>query len=130
MKKSLIILLCGLLICTGCNVQQTINDGLDAAGDIMSAGQGHEVQSKRDCYDDAKEIIKMNIDTPASAVFPPYDSDDVEVFVNVSDNSCRVSSYVDAENMMGATIREYYTLDIMYFDYLGGSDYQYDISSY
>lgn len=127
MKRYLIAGLCVLLLCTGCNIEQTINDGLDETGDILSSGSSYGVQEKRDCYDDAKEIIKSQIDTPASAVFPRYDSDDVVVSADTMHDSCIIQSYFDCDNLMGATVRTSYTLQINYSDYLGGDDYTYNI---
>ncbi len=129
MKKYLMTILCMLLLCTGCNVEQTVNDGLDKAGDIISAGSIDGESEKRDCYDDAKEIIMSQIDTPASAVFPRYDSDDVVVSLNERNDSCVVQSYFDCDNLLGATVRTRYILQINYSDYLGGSDYTYNIEA-
>ena len=58
-------------------------------------------------YDYAQEIVKNNLKSPASAVFPDYQ----ESFVNeLGKYEWRVETYVDAQNSFGAMLRTNFTI--------------------
>lgn len=127
MRKKLIhvtaVLLLAGMICTGCNVDQTINDAMDGVGNAMSSG---EESKKRDVYDDAKQAVKELIDTPSSAVFPTYGSSGISVSSGGQSNSYIVTGYFDSDNLMGASVRHQYSLELIY----SGSDIQYRVLAF
>ena len=117
-----------LLFLVGCNVDQTINDTIDGVTGLFDSGNTQNSMD-RDIYEDAKSIMKNQIDTPASAVFPTFGSGDVRISSNEESKVCQVSSYLDCDNLMGAKVRVNYTLTIAYTDRLGGGAYTYQIDS-
>ena len=68
MKKLRFIVVMCLLTCLvcGCNIEQGVNDAIDGANGITNEGS----RTKIDVYNDAKDIIRQNLQSPSSAVFP------------------------------------------------------------
>lgn len=115
MRKKLIYVTAALLLtgilCTGCNVDQTINDAMDGVGSAVSSG---EDSKKRTVYEDAKSAIKETIDTPSSAVFPTYGSSGISISSGSQSNSYTVTGYFDSDNLMGASVRHQYSVELIY----------------
>jgi hypothetical protein len=55
-----------------------------------------------DAYSQAKVIMREFLKAPSTAKFPTIDQAQIE---KLTDNGYKVSSYVDAENSFGATLR-------------------------
>lgn len=115
-----------LMLLTGCNVDQTINDTIDGANELINSKDLDESR-ERDVYEDAKEIIRQNLASPSSAVFPTFGSDGVRVIARPDSPDTYVSGYVDADNAMGASIRANFTVHIIYEEYAGMGNYKYEI---
>lgn len=54
-----------------------------------------------ECYAFSQELVKEKLKSPMSADFPAYDPD----FFSEKDGKVYVTSYVDAQNSLGATVR-------------------------
>lgn len=72
----------------------------------------------------AQELVKDELKSPSTAKFS-YDTSDYTV--QRSGDQWKVSSYVDAQNGFGATLREYWTATFTMGDVSGG---QYKVSNY
>lgn len=118
-----------LILLTSCNVDQTINDTIDGVNGVINSGDTTESR-ERDVYQDATDIIRQNLSSPASAVFPTFGSDGVRVVARAGSPDTYVSGYVDAENAFGASIRANFTVHIIYEEYAGIGDYQYEIQDF
>ena len=81
-------------------------------------------------YNDAKDIIRQNLQSPSSAVFPTYDSDGVNVVAKYDSPDTYVTGYVDADNAFGANVRINYVVHIVYEEYAGVGNYQYEIQQF
>lgn len=124
--KAIILSTTVILILTGCNVEQTINDAIDGVGGMVNSGDADE-SAKRNVYEDAKEIIKKNLLSPSSATFPTFGSDGVEIEAISISPLTQVKGYVDSDNGMGTSVRTYYTVSIFYEEYAGIGQYTYEI---
>lgn len=124
--KKFVLLFTVAIMLMGCNMDQTINDTIDGVGGIINS-EDTDKSTKRKVYEDAKEIIKQNLLSPSSAVFPTFSSDDVEVEAISISPLAQVKGYVDSDNGMGATVRTYYTVSISYEEYAGIGQYTYVI---
>ena len=124
--NSVFAVLLVLILLTGCNVDQTINDTIDGANELINSKDLDESR-ERDVYEDAKEIIKQNLASPSSAVFPTFGSDGIQIYANPDSPDTYVSGYVDADNAMGASIRSYFKVHIIYEEYPGMGNYTYEI---
>ena len=113
------------LVC-GCNIEQGVNDAIDGANGITNEGS----RTKIDVYNDAKDIIRQNLQSPSSAVFPTYDSDGVNVVAKYDSPDTYVTGYVDADNAFGANVRINYVVHIVYEEYAGVGNYQYEIQQF
>jgi len=60
-----------------------------------------------------QEFVEDQLVAPATAKFPGM-SEVVIVSIKNEQNAYRVSGYVDAQNRMGALIRNYYVCEIKY----------------
>lgn len=124
--KKIIISATAILILTGCNVEQTFNDTIDGAGRVFNS-ENNDKSTQRDVYEDAKEIIRRNLSSPSSAIFPTFSSEDVTVIATKTSSDAYVTGHVDADNAMGTSIRSYYTVHIIYEEYAGIGAYTYEI---
>ena len=127
MKKLRFIVVMCLLTCLvcGCNIEQGVNDAIDGANGITNEGS----RTKIDVYNDAKDIIRQNLQSPSSAVFPTYDSDGVNVVAKYDSPDTYVTGYVDADNAFGANVRINYVVHIVYEEYAGVGNYKYEIQN-
>lgn len=123
--KRAMLLAAVVMVLTGCNIDQAINDTIDGAGGAISSG---EESLKRDVYEDAKKAVKDSISSPSTAVFPTYNSDDVMVALQDSSSEAWVSGYVDSENLMGASVREKFKVHIIYNGRIGSGGFKYEIT--
>ena len=128
MKKLRFIVVMCLLTCLvcGCNIEQGVNDAIDGANGITNEGS----RTKIDVYNDAKDIIRQNLQSPSSAVFPTYDSDGVNVVAKYDSPDTYVTGYVDTDNAFGANVRINYVVHIVYEEYAGVGNYQYEIQQF
>ena len=113
------------LVC-GCNIEQGVNDAIDGVNGIGN----HDNQREIDVYNDAKDIIRQNLQSPSSAVVPTYDSDGVNVVAKYDSPDTYVTGYVDADNAFGANVRINYVVHIVYEEYAGVGNYQYEIQQF
>ena len=128
MKKLRFIVVMCLLTCLvcGCNIEQGVNDAIDGANGITNEGS----RTKIDVYNDAKDIIRQNLQSPSCEVFPTYDSDGVNVVAKYDSPDTYVTGYVDADNAFGANVRINYVVHIVYEEYAGVGNYQYEIQQF
>ena len=61
-----------------------------------------------ECYAFSQELVKEKLKSPKSADFPAYDPD----FFSEKDGKVYVTSYVDAQNSLGANVRTDYIATI------------------
>lgn len=66
----------------------------------------------------SQEFVKDRLISPSTAKFPSYRDDFV---THLGDGRYLVKAYVDAENIFGAKIRNYYTVTLRY---VGGNKWQ------
>jgi len=57
----------------------------------------------------AEDTIKNNLKSPSTSKFPTYNN---AQFKSIGENEYEITSYVDAENGFGATIRSYFTVKV------------------
>lgn len=102
---------------TGCadNPKQVLNDTIDAAHGLKDIVDGN--RDYLEVYTCAKEAIKQQLDSPATAVFPTYSSGMITNGSSAMSTGIKyyVKSYVDAENIIGAKIRLNYEL-VLYWE--------------
>lgn len=112
MKKVLVILFCCLFLLEGCSelkgVYNDVSDTLNYSNE------------ENKYYNYAKDIIKKQLMTPATAEFPPISDSEVSLsgafdgqldsFSGPNSDAKYVSGYVDYDNLLGARVRAYYSI--------------------
>lgn len=83
------------------------------------AGVGNGFTKKRDLPDSveayfmAQEFVKKHLKAPATADFPSYSNQDINISRR-NDTTFLISGFVDAQNSFGANLRTNYKCEIMY----------------
>lgn len=63
-------------------------------------------------YDKAKKCLEKDMQCPGTAVYP--DISDIEINASLTSPVVYINSYYDAENLMGALVRVYYSITFEY----------------
>ena len=82
----------------------------DTVEALSNLGNRTNNNSKQDMeiYNITKDIIRDDLTTPSTAKFPAFNMK----FISYNNSVYTVSAYVDHDNLMGATVRSYFTVEI------------------
>lgn len=83
----------------------TFLGSLTGGGSNATTERGRQIlqgTSDFDVYVKAQEVVEKTLNAPSSAEFPPTMEANVE---RRADNVFKVNSYVDSQNVLGATVR-------------------------
>ena len=87
----------------GAAISDTI-ESLSNLGDRTNANSNRQME----IYNITKDIIRDELTTPSTAVFPAFNMK----FIKYDGSVYTISAYVDHDNIMGAKVRSYFTTEI------------------